>query len=599
MAPTILWEHGWTTGQVLLLGVLALITYGFHPVARWQYRHIPGPFGWWYLGSLVEIVKLGQYKAVQNWAQKYGPVFKLIQGSRAVVVVEDPDLGRLVNLRNSERMPIPSVMAGKEAEFDSSSILTSSGLYHRSIRNAWQPMFFTGSLEAYVALMNSATDVLLHGLDAAAQQGRVVDIWRMFGEMTMHVVGTTAFGVELHTQAGDVARSPEEAELGGKLIDAAKLLFEGTGIFGSIWVLLTFLFPFLRPLTTRLAMAYPDAKLRELLAARHLMIDTVAKLIQDTRAQQAADAARTGHTGMDTSGDAVAPGQTSKAESAGVEDSAQKLQAPYTRPSPKEAAMSPGLAWSDGGRLMEKLAQSAPPTPERPHKGVAPGSFLHLLMRAQKKTDGQPFSDLELANQAFSFLLAGYETTASALGYTVYCLSGNPDKQAKLLREIDQVVGSRKPTFADLDKLPYLDAVFKESLRLYPPAGVTVRVAKEDMNLGGYHVAKGTWLQVAIYSMHHNPKYWQGDPEAFIPERFVEGTPEASARQTHAWQPFGDGPRACIGLRFATEEAKIALIRIYQRFVFELAPFQQPLQLLNRLTISPKHGILVTPVPRA
>ena len=162
------------------------------------------------------------------------------------------------------------------------------------------------------------------------------------------------------------------------------------------------------------------------------------------------------------------------------------------------------------------------------------------------------------------------------------------------------------------------------------------------MTLGGYCLAKGQILAVSAYSMHHNPAYWvvravssadmqhahawpaasEGspqacqDPEAYLPERFIDGTPEAAARPEHGWVPFGGGVRGCPGGKFSMEEATIALIRMYQRFRFELEPGQvrplchallprsrQPAQYLvtcctqvpmalhETITLSPAHGV--------
>ena len=95
-----------------------------------------------------------------------------------------------------------------------------------------------------------------------------------------------------------------------------------------------------------------------------------------------------------------------------------------------------------------------------------------------------------------------------------------------------------------------------------------------------------------IWTMHRDESLWH-DAESFLPERWIEGTPEAAKRPVHAFLPFGDGPRKCVAYRFALEEAKIALIRTYQKFVFELCPGQVPLQLQQSITLSPKLGVQV------
>lgn len=113
----------------------------------------------------------------------------------------------------------------------------------------------------------------------------------------------------------------------------------------------------------------------------------------------------------------------------------------------------------------------------------------------------------------------------------------------------------------------------------------------------GYRIRKGTFLATSIWTMHRDESLWH-DAESFIPERWLDDTPEAVGRNDHAFAPFGDGPRKCVAFRFALEEAKITLIHLYQQFVFKLEPGQVPLQLRHTITLSPKDGVRVTIHPR-
>lgn len=113
----------------------------------------------------------------------------------------------------------------------------------------------------------------------------------------------------------------------------------------------------------------------------------------------------------------------------------------------------------------------------------------------------------------------------------------------------------------------------------------------------GYTVRKDTFISASVWTMHHDERVWH-HPYDFIPERWIDGTPEASGRPSNAWQPFGEGPRRCPAYRFALEEAKIALIRTYQKFGFKLSPGQVPLKLQHTITLAPKGGLHVTPVFR-
>lgn len=117
-----------------------------------------------------------------------------------------------------------------------------------------------------------------------------------------------------------------------------------------------------------------------------------------------------------------------------------------------------------------------------------------------------------LTGQAFIMMLAGYETTAAALSFTLFLLAAHPDKQQLLVEEVDRFSRDRAPGLEDLEGMPYLDACLKEALRLYPPAPTHIREAARDCQLGGYRIRKGQWLGCAVYSMHRNPKYWQVTP---------------------------------------------------------------------------------------
>src|SRR5690606_6052542 len=138
----------------------------------------------------------------------------------------------------------------------------------------------------------------------------------------------------------------------------------------------------------------------------------------------------------------------------------------------------------------------------------------------------------------------GHETTANALNWTWVLLSQNPDAEAKVHDELDRVLGDRPPTLADLPNLPYTDWVIKESMRIYPPAGIVGREALEDVEIGEYLMPKGSQVNCLVYFPHHDPRWWD-EPGQFRPERF---SPENEANvNKRAYIPFGGGPRVCIG----------------------------------------------------
>ncbi|GBM54698.1 Cytochrome P450 3A21 [Araneus ventricosus] len=176
-------------------------------------------------------------------------------------------------------------------------------------------------------------------------------------------------------------------------------------------------------------------------------------------------------------------------------------------------------------------------------------------------------TDDEIESSASTVLLAGYETTSTALAYTTYLLAKHQDVQEDLYQEIkDLIERGQKLEYATVNKLPYLDKVLNESLRMYPPVHLfTNRYALEDVQYEDIHIPKGTLIQAPVYLMHHDPDFWS-EPEIFDPERF--STKPNSEGITYL--PFGVGPRNCLGMRFAQLEAKLALANMVYKFHIKL-----------------------------
>ncbi|MGI5467862.1 cytochrome P450 [Streptomyces sp. CA-132043] len=199
--------------------------------------------------------------------------------------------------------------------------------------------------------------------------------------------------------------------------------------------------------------------------------------------------------------------------------------------------------------------------------GPVGDDLLTLLAQAGSEEDGS-LDATEIRDQVLVFLLAGHETTATSMAFTLHLLSRHPEERARAQREIDEVLGDRAPTAADLERLPYLTRVLKEGMRLYPAAPVVGRRAVADSEIGGYRIRAGSDVVVAPWVTHRNPDLWE-DPERFDPERF---TPERSAgRHRYAWFPFGGGPRACIGQHFSMLESVLALATLLRAYDPEAA----------------------------
>ncbi|XP_069117549.1 cholesterol 24-hydroxylase-like isoform X2 [Argopecten irradians] len=216
-----------------------------------------------------------------------------------------------------------------------------------------------------------------------------------------------------------------------------------------------------------------------------------------------------------------------------------------------------------------------------------PDDLLENIMKLKEKYPAL-MTDEVLLDNYFTFLLAGQETSANALSFMLLQLGRNPDCYKKLQKEIDENAGAVSViTLKELEKLPYLDMVMKETLRLYPIAKNTFRETTKDVRFGPHLIPEGTDMLVSFYAasrMEQNVT----NPSKFIPERFDSKNPEKFSKYTST--PFSAGPHTCIGKKFAEIEIKIVIAKIMQHLDFELVPGQST-EIMEHTTISAKDGV--------
>lgn len=226
--------------------------------------------------------------------------------------------------------------------------------------------------------------------------------------------------------------------------------------------------------------------------------------------------------------------------------------------------------------------------------GEDSGDVISMLLQAQDE-DGSAMPDQQVRDETLTLLAAGHATTANTLSWAFYLLSNHPEQRNKLLDELRRVLGGQPPTVDDLAKLPYLDMVVKEAMRLYPPAWMQPRYTVDDFEYDGYRIRRGTVIFMCQWVTQRLPDLWP-DPDVFKPERFAPETGQKYHPQ--AYFPFGAGSRICIGMPFANLEARILLATILQRYVPRLAPgfpvVPQPM-----VTLFPKFGLQMILEPAA
>jgi pentalenene oxygenase len=207
---------------------------------------------------------------------------------------------------------------------------------------------------------------------------------------------------------------------------------------------------------------------------------------------------------------------------------------------------------------------------ERRATGADSMDVLGLLLRAQAGSDGGP-TDEEIVTECVGFLFAGHETTASTLAWAIYSMAVAPEIQARVAAEGDQL-DEDPPSAAAVDALSYTGQVVEETLRLYPAGIGIARMARRPTTLGGHRLRRGTIVMISVYSIQRDPQRWP-DPDRFDPERFRAGA-ESADHAAHL--PFGWGPRSCLGARFATMEARLALAMIASRWTVTFAGDRAP-----------------------
>lgn len=191
------------------------------------------------------------------------------------------------------------------------------------------------------------------------------------------------------------------------------------------------------------------------------------------------------------------------------------------------------------------------------------GDLLSMFMLARDEETGAQMDDAHLQDELLTMMLAGHETTATALSWTWVLLEQNTGPEQLLHAELDSVLGGRLPTADDVPQLAYTRRVLDEALRLYPPIYVLSRKVLQDDTVCGYQVLGGSSLDMSPYVTHRLPEFWP-DPEKFDPDRF---TPDkVAARPRYAYFPFLGGPRQCIGNNFALMEGTLILASLAQRY---------------------------------
>jgi cytochrome P450 len=223
------------------------------------------------------------------------------------------------------------------------------------------------------------------------------------------------------------------------------------------------------------------------------------------------------------------------------------------------------------------------------HGRTPPECMAGTLHAVTDPVTGRPFTRQQVLDELKTHFIAGNETTGCGMAWTLYEIARHPEVHSRLCAELDDVLGGRAPTAADLAKMPYLRQVVNESLRLHPPVPMTPREPVHDVEIGGYRIPAGSTIFMTQYTVHHDPRHWP-DPDVFDPERF---DPARSGHGRYTYFPFSGGPRRCIGAPLAEIEIQVAVAMIVQRYRLTPQP-DHPVETDSMISLRPRFGLVMT-----
>lgn len=227
---------------------------------------------------------------------------------------------------------------------------------------------------------------------------------------------------------------------------------------------------------------------------------------------------------------------------------------------------------------------------ERRQNKMDNGDLVSLLLRTQNENGNGGLSDQEIRDEAITLFLTAFDTTSTALTWTWYLLSQNPQAQAELHKELDNVLKGRLPVAEDIPNLKYTRMVFGESMRLYPPSYVIPRQAIEDFPIGKYIVPRGSIVLMSPYLIQHDSRFY-ADPEKFDPYAWDKHSHGLNSK--YEYFPFSRGPRSCIGEPFAWMLGTLAIASVAQSWQIKHVPDHR-VELLPLINLRPKYGMMMT-----
>ncbi|KAG2499504.1 hypothetical protein HYH03_002451 [Edaphochlamys debaryana] len=470
------------------------------------------------------------------------------------------------------------MLVGEPDAVDSESLLWNRGLAWRNARRAFEGAIMHPSrLATMLPSVREGVRGLLARLAPHAggpgRQGQAVDLKAAFAVFSLATTGGAAYGVDFWPDDGPGSKAGSKAE-GGRAGEGSRLLSACTQALdcfelsqATAYLPLQLMLPALRPLWLWLAERLPDAPQRRNMAARQAVADASRRLMQGWQAA-AESAAANGHATA-TNGHATAANGRATAANGGKAEAGGFVE------------VGSGIAGSSFlARLLQDRSSGAAGGGKEAKEGEAGAAAM---------------SDIQVISQVLTFLMASFDTISTTLANTAFLLATHPAAQDKVRAELAAVAEEELGSDEAAEKMPYLDACFKESMRLYPAAPMFWRDCNADVKLkNGMAIPAGTFVCCSNYNVHRDPDVFP-QPESFVPERFLPDAAGAlGATHPHAFLAFGSGARACVGQRLAWVVLRAALGSVLRSYRLELSTQQRlPFRHRTALTLVPADGVWV------
>ncbi|KAK2164743.1 hypothetical protein LSH36_59g01037 [Paralvinella palmiformis] len=502
---------------------------------------IPGPEPHWLYGNLLDFSKTDKLArdVVIDWTKKYGKLYGYYEGPRPILVTSDPEFVKEVFIKHFSNFYGRRLLAFQApSEMKTGSIVIAGGSRWKRLRAIINPTFSALKLKSMLPMMKEKVKLLEENLlEASKNMKESVNVRPCFERLTLSVIGDAAFGMNVDPQ-----HNPDDPYL-----KHCRSMFANLN-------------PNMKPLPLKAAEIFPELrglvwlllqffiKRSPFRASQEWIYSHMTKVVEERRAKQIRRP------------DLLQLMLDSEANES-INDDDFIMTTDY------EEKLSPEKSDTTNNKTRGKLVKR--------------------------------LTEQEIKSQSFIFLIAGFETTATTLGYATYLLAMNPDKQTKLIDEIDAThPPGTEVTYDSIKNMSYMNMVVCETLRLYPVAARAVnRQCFSPCKINDLDIPEGMAVHVDVWSIHYDKKLWGEDADKFVPERF--SPEEAAERHPMAWLPFGAGPKNCVGQRFGQMEIKTALTHILQKYTFDKCDeTEENLTLCDRIVIVPLHGITIKLVPR-